>query len=300
MEPPCEECIKVRLSSSTVPRYFTKAHSQGTIHKGLPQGKEETIHGLNTYVIGNRINPRGVIVVYSDVFGLALPNNKLIADAYAKSGDWLVYLPDFFEGDPAPLKVADVLLPVDASKQSTFSKYTGILASTPSLVMWITRHKEAHTNKICMDFLQALRRETPSSQKIGMVGFCWGGKYSLRAGLESNMIEMDGQKVPLVDAVVAMHPSNLSFPDDVEAMVVPAAIGWGLEDIGVKLEQKAKVEDIHAKASAAGRKLPEIGHKVYTPGRHGFAVRGNPDDPQERACLEDSMKQALDWFDRWL
>ena len=83
---------------------------QGTIHKGQPMGKIEMVHGLNTYVIGNRTNPRGIIVIYSDIFGLPLPNNKLIADAYAKSGEWLVYLPDFFKGDPVPLKIADVLI----------------------------------------------------------------------------------------------------------------------------------------------------------------------------------------------
>ena len=263
-------------------------------------GKEETIHGLNTYVVGNRTNPRGIIVIYSDVFGLLLPNNKIIADAYAKSGEWLIYLPDFFQGDPVPLKVADVLIPVDAAKQSTFSKYTGMLASAPSFVMWMSRHKEAPTNKVCMDFLQALRRATPRNQKIGIAGYCWGGRYAIRSGLESNIIELDGKKVPLVDAVVAMHPSNLALPQDVEALVVPTSIGWGVEDQGVKFEQKGKTEEIHSKAKGSGRKLPEIEHKVYKPGRHGFAVRGNPDDPQERASLEDSMTQALDWFKRWL
>lgn len=273
---------------------------QGTVHKGQPMGKEETVHGLNTYVIGNRTNPRGIIVIYSDIFGLPLPNNKLIADAYAKSGEWLVYLPDFFEGDPARLKFADVAIPVDAAKRSAFAKYTGLLAETPSIIMWMMRHKEPHTNKVCMNFLQALRRATPRSQKIGMAGFCWGGKYALRAGLESNMIEVGGEKVPLVDAVVALHPSNLVFPDDVEVLVVPVSCGWGLEDTSVKIEQKAMVEEIHAKAEKAGRKLPEMVHKVYKPGRHGFAVRGNPDDPQERACLEDSVTQVLGWFERWL
>ncbi|RMZ89217.1 hypothetical protein DV736_g3558, partial [Chaetothyriales sp. CBS 134916] len=282
MDPSCTECIK------------------GTIHKGQPQGKEELIHGLNTYVIGNRTNPRGVIVVYSDIFGLPLPNNKLIADAYAKSGEWLVYLPDFFKGDPVPLAMAEVLLPVDSAKQSKFAFYTGLLARMPSFLMWRNRHKEGPTNKVCIDFLQTLRRATPASQKIGIVGFCWGGKYAIRAGLESNMIEIDGRKVPLVDAVVALHPSNLTLPDDVEALIVPASIGWGVEDIGVKFEQKSQVEEIHAKAKKAGRELPEIEHKVYKPGRHGFAVRGNPDDPQERKCLEDSEKQALDWMAQWL
>jgi dienelactone hydrolase len=273
---------------------------QGSIHKGLPLGKEELIHGLNTYVIGNRTKPRGIIVIYSDVFGLPLPNNKLIADAYAKSGEWLVYLPDFFQGDPVPLKVADLLIPVDAANQSTFAKYTGLLASAPSFIMWMTRHKQVPTDNVCMDFLRALRRATPRNQKIGMAGFCWGGKYALRAGLESNMIEINGGKVPLVDAVVVLHPSNLTFPDDVEDLVVPVSYGWGVEDSEVKFEQKGKTEEIHAKAKAAGRKVPEMEHKVYKPGRHGFAVRGNPDDPLERACLEDSMTQALNWFGRWL
>ena len=300
MDPSHAECIKV-WSSIQVSFVNAAYHTpQGTIHEGLPQGKEETIHGLNTYVVGNRTSPRGIIVIYSDIFGLPLPNNKLIADAYSKSGEWLVYLPDFFEGDPVPLKIADVLLPVDAAKQSTFSKYTGILAGAPSFVMWMTRHKEGPTNKICMDFLQKLRRGTPRSQKIGMVGFCWGGKYALRAGLESNMIEVDGEKVPLVDAVVALHPSHVAIPDDVETLVVPVSYGWGLEDEGVSIEQKGKVENTHSKAKTAGRKVPEMEHKVYKPGRHGFAVRGNPDDPQERACLEDSMKQVLEWFARWL
>ena len=238
--------------------------------------------------------------MYSDVFGLPLPNNKLIADAYSRSGEYLVYLPDFFKGDPVQLKLADVLIPADAAKQSTFAKYTGLLAGMPSFMMWLTRHKQGPTDKVCMDFLKTLRRETPKERKIGMVGFCWGGRYAIRAGLEDNMIEIGGVKVPLVDAVVALHPSNMVVPADVEKPVVPISYGWGQEDQGVSIETKGKVEAVHARISKEGRKVPEMQHRVYKPGRHGFAVRGNPDDPQERACLEDSQKQVLDWFQRWL
>ncbi|PBP17916.1 dienelactone hydrolase family protein [Diplocarpon rosae] len=75
-----------------------------------------------THVIGNHTNPRAIIVVYTDIFGLALPSNKLITHAYAKSGEYLVYLPDFLKGVPAPLKVPDFLVPVDENKQRTFTK----------------------------------------------------------------------------------------------------------------------------------------------------------------------------------
>jgi dienelactone hydrolase len=133
-----------------------------------------------------------------------------------------------------------------------------------------------------------------------MAGFCWGGKYAIRAGLESNMIEVNGEKKPLVDAVVALHPSHVTIPEDVEALVVPVSYAWGVEDVAVSFKQKGQIEALHEKAKKAGRKVPEMEHKAYKPGRHGFAVRGNPDDPQERKCLEDTEAQALNWFDRWL
>lgn len=258
------------------------------------------MNGLNTYVIGNRINPKGIVVMYSDVFSLQLPNNKIIADAYAKDTDYLVYMPDFFKGDPVKLQLADVMIPVNAAEQSTFSKYTGLLASAPSFAMWMTRHKFEPTNKTCMDWLADLRRDTPRDVKIGMVGFCWGGRFALRATMESNMISVDGEKVPLIDAAVALHPSNLNTPDDVQNPVVPITIGWGLEDTNTPIATKDKVEAAYRENQAAGFKLPVIEHVTYKPGRHGFAVRGNPDDPQERKCLEDSEKQVLDWFKRFL
>lgn len=273
---------------------------QGSIHKGLPQGKEEVIHDLNTYVIGNRTNPRATIVIYTDVFGLALPNNRLIADAYAKSGEYLVYMPDFFEGDPVPLSVADVLIPVDAKGQSNLSYFTGVLASMPSFLMWAPRHMDGKTSKTCFDFLEKLRRATPLDHKIGMVGMCWGGQYALRAARGQNKIEVGGEQVPVVDAVVALHPSNLSLPTDVDTLVVPTSIGWGLKDSLVKIETKDKIIEIQKKETAEGKKLGEIEHKVYEPGRHGFSVRGNPDDPEERKCLEDTLKQGLNWFKKHL
>lgn len=182
--------------------------------------------------------------------------------------------------------------------------FTGLLANAPSFIAWSMRHKFEPTNKICNDFLIALRKATPRTQKIGMVGMCWGGRFSIRAGLECNMLELNGEKVPLVDATVALHPSNLALPEDAEKPVVPLSIGWGLEDKNTPIKWKEQIEGIHARnaeeGAGSGKKAPEIEHRVYKPGRHGFAVRGNPDDPEEKKCLEDSVTQVLDWFGRHL
>jgi dienelactone hydrolase len=150
-----------------------------------------------------------------------------------------------------------------------------------------------------MEWLGKLRKAEPG-KKIGMVGFCWGGRYALRAGQEKSTVEVEGKKTPLVDAVVALHPSNLVFPGDVERMVVPTSCGWGEEDSFVKIESMEKVEAIQEGERKSGRVVPEVEHRVYKPGRHGFAVRGNPDDEQERKCLEDSVTQVLEWFAKWL
>ena len=129
---------------------------------------------------------------------------------------------------------------------------------------------------------------------------CWGGRYAIRAGLGSNAIETDEGMKPLVDAVVALHPSNLVLLDDVRDVVVPVSIGWGVRDSVVSYKMKGQVEEIHTQGREKGKSLPDIEHKTYTPGRHGFSVRGNPDDPQERKCLEESVTQVLDWFKKYI
>jgi len=101
---------------------------------------------------------------------------------------------------------------------------------------------------------------------------------------------------PLVDAVVALHPSNLNLPADVEGLAVPASYGWGKEDPQVKIETMGTIKAVEEKEKSG----VETHHQVYTPGRHGFAVRGNPDDPAEKKCLEDSIVQISSWFEKWL
>jgi len=73
----------------------------GSIHSGTPTGKEEVIHGLSTYIAtpGDGAEPRALIVMIPDAFGWKMVNNRLLCDTYAKKGRFLVYLPDFMNGE---------------------------------------------------------------------------------------------------------------------------------------------------------------------------------------------------------
>lgn len=70
------------------------------MHLGSPTGTMKNIHGLPTYVANppEGVTPIGIIVYIPDAFGWQFVNNRILADHYAKRGNFLVYLPDFMNG----------------------------------------------------------------------------------------------------------------------------------------------------------------------------------------------------------
>ncbi len=85
MSLPCKDCVS------------------GVVHSGTPTGSTAKIHNVNTYVASppNGTPPRGIIVVVPDVFGWTFSNTRVLADSYAKKGNFTVYVPDFMNGKPS-------------------------------------------------------------------------------------------------------------------------------------------------------------------------------------------------------
>jgi hypothetical protein len=77
----------------------------GHVRDGTPLGKVTKIHGLDTYVseppAGTK--PRGIVIIVSDLFGWEFVNTRLLADQYAASGNFIVYIPDFMSGPAVPV-----------------------------------------------------------------------------------------------------------------------------------------------------------------------------------------------------
>ena len=72
----------------------------GHVNPGTPTGRWDTIHGLRTYIAepSARKPALGIIVIIPDAFGVEFVNNQILADHYASAAQYLVYLPDFMNG----------------------------------------------------------------------------------------------------------------------------------------------------------------------------------------------------------
>lgn len=73
----------------------------GHVHSGTPKGQVTKLHGLDVYVAKPTADDpvKGIVVIIPDAFGWELVNNRLLADSYAEKGQYLVYLPEFMNGE---------------------------------------------------------------------------------------------------------------------------------------------------------------------------------------------------------
>ncbi|KAF5587105.1 dienelactone hydrolase family [Fusarium subglutinans] len=232
---------------------------------------------------------KGIIVIVPDAFGWEFVNNRLLADQYTLNGDFLVYLPDFMDGRPAPVWLLDIVGPLTDTAISwnwiwkpwylaqtiygmaPFFYYNGLAASWPRI----------------RSFFEALRLHEGPQRRIGAAGFCWGGKPVLTLA-HPESITKGG--IPLVDAVFTGHPSGMSLPGDADTIIKPVSVAIGDRDIVTSMSQVNVMKE-------AWKNLKTPTEVVVYPGAgHGFCVR--VDDKNENLFQQSKEveKQALDWF----
>ena len=142
-------------------------------------------------------------------------------------------------------------------------------------------HRASVTAPIVKSFFTILRTENPDL-KIGVAGFCWGGKYALLLGQEQF------SDIHLVDVVFAAHPSMVSVPKDIEAPYAPVSIAVAGNDKVFSVKMWERTQEIWEK-NAEFSKFTVV---VYEGAEHGFAVRGNMDNPKERERQEKAIDQV--------
>ncbi|KAK3302610.1 dienelactone hydrolase family-domain-containing protein [Chaetomium strumarium] len=240
-------------------------------HSGQPVGKEVVYNNITLYISkpdskAARTKAReGTAVLYlTDVFGIILPENKLLADSFARAG-YLTIAPDLFGGDPAP---GDLNVPGFNTTE------------------FLARHNATVTDPIIASTIAYLRTHL-NVTRIAAPGYCFGGRYAFR------FLAADrSRNGAAIDVGYAAHPSLLEA-SEIKAISGPVAIAAADGDNMFDAKARAQAEAV----------LVDVGQpyqvSLYSQTQHGFGVRANVSDPNQRWAKEQAFLQAVRWFDRF-
>lgn len=187
--------------------------------------------------------------------------------------------PDLFNGTPAPGDIVGV---------PTFNITEFLYDHRPEIVDPLI--------EVAIDYLQ----RTHGVKKIVATGYCFGGRHAFRVLAEGRG----------VSAGFAAHPSLLE-DDEITAIVGPASVAAAGKKCTKHAASRCKLTCSSETDSALP---PERRHAItellqgtdqaysvalYSGTSHGFAVRANVSDPQQKFGKEEAFFQAVRWFDTW-
>jgi len=251
---------------------FKSVHGGGSCLSGVLHGNEssgvtKSIGGESLYLAYpphySKTNKTDTAILYlTDIFGVQLVNNRLLADSLAKAG-YLVVAPDLFKGDPVP---ADAL----SDPNSTFN-----------MTAWRERHPQAAVEAIVESAISSIRTEFNAS-RVGSVGYCFGGKYVARFLAPGKGL----------DAGFTAHPSAV-LAEEWGAVAAPISIAFGELDDSNTPDNRTTIESIFI----ATNKTYQT--SLYAGAEHGFAVRTNLTDKKKAFAQESAYFQAVRWLDAW-
>ncbi|EHK16185.1 uncharacterized protein TRIVIDRAFT_39931 [Trichoderma virens Gv29-8] len=261
----------------------------------VPTGRVELLHGRNTYISepGEGVAVFGIVVIVPDAFGWEFPNNRLLADEYARQGSLRVYLPDFMDGAAAPVWMLQTIADI-TKKQKTWLEHLylpyHISRAAYGFIPFIVRNRFSVSMTKVQSFIEAIRHSSEAHLPLGAAGFCWGGLHVLALARGFNTTS-NGE--PLVNAVFTAHPSNVKIPDDVAELRVPVSLAIGDKDFIMPVAQIDRVREVWAS-------IPNIATevRVYPGAGHGFSVRADPHNAAQAAQSAEAERQAVAWFQK--
>lgn len=256
---------------------------------GSPQGSDETIGGVNTYVA--RGTKTGTLVIATDIFGNGIPNPKLIADNLSKQSGYSVYVPDIFPG--GPIKPDDFILPKKASDGPPKDDVMG--KNFENFGGWLGKgNSPEKTFPIYKAVIQAAAKNGP----VGAIGYCYGCKLAFLASKET-----------LVKGISLYHPALLE-PQEAKEVNTPILLNQAELD---PRESSLKTDfepntDADSYCSVFAGELKETWEKtlegskldsrskVYPNTVHGFGCRPDVNDPKVKAGWEESLGNVSKFF----
>lgn len=208
---------------------------------------------------------------------------RLLADSYARAG-FTAYIPDIHQGDSLPISFLQTVEPPLPEREalSLTQKAASTAKVGATLGPWMIKHREGVTKPLIDDFITAIRN-SPGAPKVGVIGFCWGGRYAILAAHEE-----------AVDAAYACHPSMVSVPGDFEPVVKPLSLAVGEKDSLLGMKEVEQIKELLEKKDVPS----EV--KVFEDQVHGFALRGDWSSEKDKQAMDGAEKQGIEWFNKYL
>ncbi|KAJ8487747.1 hypothetical protein ONZ45_g14220 [Pleurotus djamor] len=236
---------------------------KGVKHDGTPEGEWTKIGGIDAYASTPKDAdyPKDKVILFlTDIFGPQLINNQLLSDAFARNG-FKTVVPDLFEGDPVPIEV---------------------MSGQPwNREEWASKHSPEQARPVVDKVVNALKEQNITT--IGTTGYCYGARLAFDLAFEG-----------MLNVVVVAHPSRLVIPDDLEkyaqTVKAPLLINSCTTDPQFPLEAQARADEILGE----GKFAPGYLRMHWEGCRHGFAVRGDLQDPAAKTGLEGAFKASAD------
>ncbi|ODQ61841.1 hypothetical protein WICANDRAFT_82023 [Wickerhamomyces anomalus NRRL Y-366-8] len=235
--------------------------TETNFHSGESVGKiqPEYLTFKDVYVVGDESKNKGVVVILTDIFGNKYNNNQLVADAFAKAG-YYALIPDLFDGDAVELE--------NYGKPGYFDT-------------WKKNHGFNVTSPYVKDFLKKIDSELKPT-KIFSVGHCYGGKLVIQN------LTKDG----LLAAGAVAHTSGTEL-SEVKEIINPIIFSCAENDPAFTDELRTQSQQI--------LKENKIKYQfdLFSGVAHGYAVRGDPNNPDDKYASEKTLKDQIAWFDRF-
>ncbi|KAH8833223.1 dienelactone hydrolase endo-1,3,1,4-beta-D-glucanase [Flagelloscypha sp. PMI_526] len=232
--------------------------------KDCVSGTIEEINGVTTYIATPNVDyPKDkAVLILTDAFGLPLVNNKLLADSFAANGFYAV-VPDIFNGDPVTM----------AALESGEFKF----------VEWIPNHGAAQTRPPIDKVITWLKDKGVT--EFGAAGYCFGARYVFDLAFEN-----------IIKAAVVSHPSMLEAPKDLQEYfdksTAPLLINSCTNDEQFPLEKQEIADNI----LGDGKFKPGYKREHFEGANHGFAVRGDRENPKKKADMDGAFQNAAGWL----
>jgi len=230
-----------------------------------PKGRYETVGETKMYVTGPATATKAIFFVF-DIFGY-FDQTVQGADilAYAdKDHQYLVFVPDFFDGKPADI----AWMPPDTEeKQQALGGFFQSQGAPPTAVGKVP------------GLVKAISAQYPHIGTWGGLGFCWGGKViSVTGSMDASLFSAGAQ----------CHPAMVD-PAEAPGIKIPMLlIASGDEEV----ETVKAFED----GLAVPKQVVRFDDQI-----HGFmGARGDLDNPRVKAEYERGYKVVLDFFSKHL